>query len=378
MLLLSALTVAAISGVFVQAAPAQSLRDARLSTAKPPGYDAAYTRTSQFLQNNVMANIDDLETRSPYVKQYMNDLVAAEKRIFELTIGTGWHNASVAASNAEVGLPPQAQVRTLHPFAQASRPPYCWHLPPTATPAVVTAWNCTACADSRISKTHDVTVVSSSSSGMQGFIAANDNLKTIIAWYRGSVNIQNWIENLNILQVDLDLPGAPSSVRVHSGFYNTWDSVADGTLAAIKSLMAKYPSYSVSFAGHSLGAAVAVLGAVEASASGAIPASKITITTVGEPRIGNDKFNNYFTGLGFAAYRRAVNYNDIVPHLPPLLLGFNHHVTEAWIDSAGDSVYCDDPSNNGEDTNCANTIPPWVSTSAHGVYDGIALGGGTC
>ena len=33
---------------------------------------------------------------------------------------------------------------------------------------------------------------------------------------------QNWIDNLHFAKLNYDLPGAPDTVKVHSGFYRAW------------------------------------------------------------------------------------------------------------------------------------------------------------
>ncbi|KAI9357061.1 Alpha/Beta hydrolase protein [Zopfochytrium polystomum] len=270
-------------------------------------------------------------------------------------VGSGLNAASVRAS--------------LQVYALLAGTAYC-------SADTLTNWNCKGCTDSRIASTHDVTVVTASS--MQGWVGVNENLKTIVVAFRGSSNFDNWLANLNFLKTDLSLPGAPSAVKVHSGFYNVWTAIKPSITPLVNNLKSRYPSYTVSFTGHSLGAAVATFAAIDAKNSGQATASNIVLSTVGEPRIGNTDFSNYVISLNFGVHRRAVNYNDIVPHLPPSSFSFAHRLSEEWIDSASDSVYCDDGSNSGEDTNCANTTPPWVSTSAHLVYDGVTLGGGAC
>lgn len=48
--------------------------------------------------------------------------------------------------------------------------------------------------------------------------------------------------------------------KVHSGFHGAWDAMADDVMDALQTLVATYPTYSVTFTGHSLGAAIATFG----------------------------------------------------------------------------------------------------------------------
>ena len=51
-----------------------------------------------------------------------------------------------------------------------------------------------------------------------------------------------------------------------------------------------------------------------------------TYYTFGQPRVGNEAFANVFKTL--VSEYRVVHYADIVPHLPPEVLGFHHVATE--------------------------------------------------
>lgn len=48
--------------------------------------------------------------------------------------------------------------------------------------------------------------------------------------------------------------------EVHSGFHGAWDAMSDTVMSTVQELVADNSGYSVTFTGHSLGAAVATLG----------------------------------------------------------------------------------------------------------------------
>jgi acetyl esterase/lipase len=50
---------------------------------------------------------------------------------------------------------------------------------------------------------------------------------------------------------------------VHQGFYSTEQALIQDVLAAVSELQLKYPTYNVRVTGHSLGAAVALLTALD-------------------------------------------------------------------------------------------------------------------
>ncbi|KAI9343260.1 Alpha/Beta hydrolase protein [Zopfochytrium polystomum] len=248
-------------------------------------------------------------------------------------------------------------------------------------PSGLTAWNCTTCTNITVAQTHSVTVISSPIIAAQAFVAVSEDLQSVVVAFRGTYEPQNYLEDLNFATVDFDLPPGVArhrpNARIHSGFYLYWQSIRKDTLAAAARLAERYPDYTLLFTGHSLGGAVATLAALTAAAGNATAAARIALLTVGAPRIGDAGFAAAVAAAGFASSVRAVNYDDVAVHLPPRAFGFRHGgAAEVWIDARGDAVACDD--GGAEDRECANSVPPWVSASAHLVYDGVVFGGAAC
>ena len=53
--------------------------------------------------------------------------------------------------------------------------------------------------------------------------------------------------------------------------------------------------------------------------------------TFGSPRVGNEEFSDYFYSVfPDHTYYRVVHYNELVPHIPPSLIGYKHVGDEAW------------------------------------------------
>jgi hypothetical protein len=75
---------------------------------------------------------------------------------------------------------------------------------------------------------------------------------------------------------------------------------------------------------------------------------------LGEPRVGNPEFANWFNTFPIQVIR-VVNQNDLTPHLPPRWAGFQHHEQEVYIkDEDGNTDYCI-VSEEGESSECANS-----------------------
>lgn len=84
------------------------------------------------------------------------------------------------------------------------------------------------------------------------------------------------------------------------------------------------------FCGHSLGAAMAQICAGRCLIS-PINSEPEEVYTFGSPRIGNRQYVEYPR----LKHYRWVNNNDIVPRVPPMLLGYTHSGIELYLDRRG-------------------------------------------
>lgn len=95
--------------------------------------------------------------------------------------------------------------------------------------------------------------------GTAGFLAADNTNKRLVVAFRGSSTIENWVANLDFILEDND--DLCTGCKVHTGFWKAWESAADELTSKIKSAMSTYSGYTLYFTGHSLGGALATLGA---------------------------------------------------------------------------------------------------------------------
>ena len=117
--------------------------------------------------------------------------------------------------------------------------------------------------------------------------------------FRGTANQRD-------LWRDLDAVRVPEGAgEVHRGFQGTLDLVWGD-------LSERIEGRTVTFAGHSLGAALATLAAARHATTRAV-------YTFGSPRVGDEAFGESLR----APVHRVVNNTDLVPHLPPPL-GYAH------------------------------------------------------
>ncbi|CCU76779.1 extracellular triacylglycerol lipase/putative extracellular lipase [Blumeria hordei DH14] len=134
---------------------------------------------------------------------------------------------------------------------------------------------------------------------------------------------------------------------VHTGFWNSYQSIRSSILPQLQILYHKYPNYQLHFVGHSLGGAIATLAALELDALGRSP----HVTTFGEPRVGNAGFAKYIDTVfelslntdkeanslpvSSGRFRRVTHANDPVPLLPLEEWGYRPHSGEIFISKPG-------------------------------------------
>lgn len=99
---------------------------------------------------------------------------------------------------------------------------------------------------------------------------------------------------------------------VHKGFYLAQQSVIDYVKSSVFTLLDKFPSYKVVVTGHSLGAAMATLTAVDLKAAGV---TSPRLFNFGSPRVGDTAFAEYVSSY-IEDRNRVTHYKDMVPHVP--------------------------------------------------------------
>ena len=95
--------------------------------------------------------------------------------------------------------------------------------------------------------------------------------------------------------------------------------------------------------------------------------------TQGTPRVGNAAFSALFADKLDAAYRE-IHQADVVAHLPPKLLNFQHGPMEIWFDAPFANYRVCNASLNGEDPRCSNSLALPISVTDHINYRGISMG----
>ncbi|KAJ5318141.1 hypothetical protein N7508_002649 [Penicillium antarcticum] len=158
-----------------------------------------------------------------------------------------------------------------------------------------------------------------------GFLAADQTNNLLVLSFRGSRTLSTWIANLDFGLTDAS--SLCSDCEVHSGFWKSWETVADDLTVKIKAALSTYSGYTLVLTGHSFGAAVATLGGTVLRNAG----YELELYTYGQPRLGNEALATYITNQG--TVYRVTHTDDVVPKLPPASFGFSHSSPEYWITS---------------------------------------------
>jgi len=66
--------------------------------------------------------------------------------------------------------------------------------------------------------------------GAQGFAAYNAKTNQIVVAFRGSENIQNWVENVRFVKTDFNRCG---NCKVHVGFLDIWNQVQGAVFTSV-------------------------------------------------------------------------------------------------------------------------------------------------
>jgi predicted lipase len=169
-----------------------------------------------------------------------------------------------------------------------------------------------------------------------GYIArsASPNSDVIVA-IRGTEGVLEWIRNFEFVQVPFPfVSSAGKTEQGFTGFYSTFHAGPDNTtprvLDVIRALVADGSVATLRISGHSLGAALATLLAIDVAGNQVF--ANPSVYTFAGPRVGDKVFAGTFDQFVADSWR-IVNLHDIVPHLPSAFAGYVHVDAEYPINS---------------------------------------------
>ncbi|GAB3987562.1 hypothetical protein GCM10029978_106860 [Actinoallomurus acanthiterrae] len=146
--------------------------------------------------------------------------------------------------------------------------------------------------------------------------AYGPDTKTAFLAFRGSQTGDDFIMDGKYKPVPYTPPTTSpiTDIQVAEGFYAVFNGLDHGALMGTFSGIAGSGGKLI-VTGHSLGSTLATL-TVPMACSAGIPGKNIMHYNQASPKVGNSKFQAYYTDLGVQTFR-LVNTYDTVPKLPP-------------------------------------------------------------
>lgn len=164
-----------------------------------------------------------------------------------------------------------------------------------------------------------------------GLMGHNQASRTAFLSFRGSSDLADWLADFDVIPANY-LPIAKFG-QVHAGFQDVYECVRASIAANLAAATTGCDQLLV--AGHSLGAALAVLAAPDIAEAMPVKASgtiEPKLVTFGGPRVGLPDFTSAFNAAIECCFR-VVNFLDIVPLVPPA--PYVHVGAEIAIDGGG-------------------------------------------
>ncbi|KAG5568103.1 hypothetical protein H5410_064880 [Solanum commersonii] len=166
----------------------------------------------------------------------------------------------------------------------------------------------------------------------------------LISW-RGTVQTLDWVNDLDFFQVSApEIFRGNTGPQIHRGWYSIYTSddprspfnntsVRDQVVEEVKRLVEEYKSekMSITITGHSMGAAVGTLNAIDIVVNGFNKGCLVTAILFASPRVGDSSFVNAFSKLENLRILRVTNCLDIIPNYP--LIDYSEIGVELAIDT---------------------------------------------
>jgi len=163
--------------------------------------------------------------------------------------------------------------------------------------------------------------------GTAGYVVDGSDIIVIV--FRGTEDTLDWMTNVNARFVALQ-----GGTRVHTGFFQAYWPIRDVMFDFIREAL-KEKLRPIYITGHSLGGALALMATAElANDEDATVRDCIAACyTFGCPRAGDSSFDLYVK----APLYRITNGVDLVPAIPPAILGYRHVGDTRYFGKSGTS-----------------------------------------
>lgn len=161
-----------------------------------------------------------------------------------------------------------------------------------------------------------ITIIDDCDTGVQCYLRQEKSLMTIA--FRGTDSNTDRKNDLSFWTKVIPYGNTCSKIRVHAGFLKAYKS--ERIRGKIQRCITDQIK-QVRITGHSLGAAMAVLCAIDLQYH--FPDRDYEVTLFGCPRVGNRAFQKSYNKRVYKTLR-VENGNDIVTKVPPVWMGYRH------------------------------------------------------
>ncbi|MGJ3239433.1 MAG: lipase family protein [Anaerolineae bacterium] len=163
----------------------------------------------------------------------------------------------------------------------------------------------------RVTETITNTVRYSFSRLLMGYaLRAKDGSHGVIVM-RGTMTVDEWLNNMNYRLIPFH-PLDEQYGKVHNGFRDVYKGIRGRYRQLVQEFAPDKPLYLV---GHSLGAVVSQLAALDLALKNPERADQIQVYAFAPPRIGDPTFAKVYDQAVATSYR-IVNVCDVVPYIP--------------------------------------------------------------
>jgi triacylglycerol lipase len=175
-----------------------------------------------------------------------------------------------------------------------------------------------------------------------GYVAQNPQAPhDIVVAFRGTEDLLEWIRDFEFAHAAHAGCDPDARLRCDDGFSCIYATCAPDILKVLVTATASGP-VPIYVTGHSLGSALATLLAFDLgcqATSGKQPNLSLPIVyTFASPLVGDKAFAAAYDGLVQESYR-ITNEPDLVPKMPPAVLGYEHVNTLVSINSNGNAKH---------------------------------------
>ncbi|KAE8379173.1 Alpha/Beta hydrolase protein [Aspergillus bertholletiae] len=230
--------------------------------------------------------------------------------------------------------------------------------------------------------------------GTTGYLALDKTNKYIVLSFRGTVSVENRNTDLDFQHVDAS--SVCKGCQAHHGFWEASKAAMGVLLPKVEEALHENPDYRIVLTGHSLGGALATLGAVTLRNAGhtvdlvshlVTRKGKRTTTnkdqySFGAPSVGNKAFADYITQSTAGKNYRITHTSDEVPKvlfrssrrapLDRIVPEYSQSSPEYWITSPNgvSATKSDIRVIEGVNNEAGNLGTPGITMDPHGWYMG--------